>query len=251
MARALIAPVWEDFQPGRARAAGPDCEGPDPGPGRYGPDGRDDRGSGPPPRPADARRTSPWDCYEDDPRDAAATLDALRPPATAARALLDLADQVPDAPADVRDDLLTRALARAREVGEPSRRVALLARVADRRFEAGEPEKARTLIDEAREAFKDLVSSGASLDVRVDLADALARVDLPAALALLEPARRGKTRGRCSPAAANTPPVPRWPSSIGCYRGRARMTRMRRFSRPSPAGPRRTTRPAPSGSSPG
>ena len=76
--------------------------------------------------------------FEDDPRDAAATLDALRPPATAAQALLDLFDQVPDAPADVRHDLLNRALARAREAGEPARRVALLAKVADRWFEVGE-----------------------------------------------------------------------------------------------------------------
>ena len=93
--------------------------------------------------------------YEEDPRDAVATLDAIRPPATAAEALLDLVDRVPDAPADVRDDLLTRALARAREVDEPARRVALTARVADRRFEAGEPEKARPLLDEARAGFKE------------------------------------------------------------------------------------------------
>ncbi len=123
--------------------------------------------------------------YAGNPREAVAALDAIRPPATAARALLDLADRIPDAPADIRDDLLTRALARAREVDGPAWRVALMARVADRRFEAGEPEKARPLLDEARAKFRSL-ASGADLDVRADLANAIARIDLPAALALLE-----------------------------------------------------------------
>jgi hypothetical protein len=131
--------------------------------------------------------------YEADPRDAVETLDAVHPPATAAEVLLELADRLPDAPAGVRGDLLTRALARAREVDEPARRVALTARVADRWFEAGEHQKAQSLVDEARTAFKS-VDSGASLDVRADLANAIARVDLPAALALLEPGNNEANR---------------------------------------------------------
>ncbi len=123
--------------------------------------------------------------YEESPGDAIATLDAIRPSSAAAEALLNLFDRVPDAPADFRRDLLTHALARAREGDEPTQRVALLARVADRWFQAGEPEKARPLVDEARAAFKNL-AGGALLELRSDLANALARVDLPAALALLD-----------------------------------------------------------------
>ena len=178
--------------------------------------------------------------YEENPRDAVATLDALRPPATAAEALLDLFDQVPDAPADVRDDLLTRALARAREVDEPARRVALTARVADRWFEAGEPEKARPLLDEARAAFKSL-----------GLGRRARRPRRPR-----RRARAGRPPGGPGPAGAG--------EESGASRGALTDGRIRRsgilrepgsnrgaISRASPAGPRRTTRPAPSGSSPG
>ena len=54
-ARALIAPLWTDFEPGEAERLAPYREGPDPGPGRFGPRGRDDRGSGPEARPVAAR----------------------------------------------------------------------------------------------------------------------------------------------------------------------------------------------------
>ena len=92
--------------------------------------------------------------FEGDPQAAVATLGAIRPASMAAEAMLDLADRVPDAPADVRDDLLTRALGLARGVTEPAKRAALTARVADRRFAAGEAEKARPLLAEARAALK-------------------------------------------------------------------------------------------------
>jgi hypothetical protein len=186
-ARALIAPVWESFHPGETERPGPFAKAPTLAlvdtprmverieDQVIQPDG---------PMLANVA----LGLFEDNSREAAATLDALRPPATAAQALLDLFDQVPDAPADVRHDLLNRALTRAREAGEPTRRVALTAKIADRWFEAGEPEKGRPLVDEARAAFKEL-SSGASLDVRGDLADALARVDLPEALDLLGPGK--------------------------------------------------------------
>ena len=186
-AHALIAPLWEDFKPGKAEAPGPYPKAPTLAlvdtarvvemieDQVLNPDG---------PLLANVA----LGLFEGDPRDAVAALDALRPPAMAAEALLDLADRVPDAPAGVRDDLLARALARARDVDEPARRLALMARVADRRFEAGEPDKGQALVDLARAAFKSLASD-ASLDVRADLANALARVDLPAALALLEPER--------------------------------------------------------------
>ena len=123
--------------------------------------------------------------YEESPREAVATLDSLRPALAAATALVDLFDKVSDAPAELRRDLLTRALERAHEVEVPTGRVAALARVADRWFELGAAEKARPLLDEAGAAFK-RVRSGSLPQVRADLADALARVNLTEALALVE-----------------------------------------------------------------
>jgi hypothetical protein len=203
-AMALIAPVWKDFKPGEFEQRGPYQKAPTLAlvdtarmVGMI-----EDQILVP---DAPLLAAVALGLYEGDPRGAVATLDALRPPATAVEAVLDLADRIPEAPADVRDDLLTCALARAREVDEPARRIALLARVADCRFQAGEPEKARPLLDEARAMFKELAPS-AGLDVRDDLAGALARVDLPAALALLEPGRDEAQLARIARrAAANDP----------------------------------------------
>jgi hypothetical protein len=203
-ARALIAPVWETFGPGEREQPGPFAKAPtlalvDTARMVEKIEDQVIHPDGP------MLTNVALGLFEDDPREAAATLDALRPPATAALALLDLFDQVPDAPADVRRDLLNRALTRAREAGEPTERVALLAKIADRWFEAGESGKGRTLVNEAREAFKK-ISSDASFDVRVNVADALARVDLPAALDLLEPGKSAdELAGVAGRAAANEP----------------------------------------------
>ena len=184
-ARALIAPVWKDFTPGEFEQRGPYQKAPtlalvDTARMVEMIENQVLKPDGP------LLVHVALGLYDEHPRDAVATLDAVLPPAMAAEALLDLADRLPDAPADVRDDLLTRALARAREVDEPARRIALTARVADRRFQAGEPEKGRPLLDEARAGFKDL-APGDGLDACVNLAGALAWVDLPAALTLTEP----------------------------------------------------------------
>jgi hypothetical protein len=216
MARALIAPLWGGFDPGEREPPGPYQKAPTLA-------------------LVDTARVAAMienqvlvpdeptiadlalGLYAEDPREAIASLDAIRPPATAAGALLGFADRIPDTPADLRDDLLTRALARAREVAGPKLRVAMMARVADRRFEAGEAVKARLLLDEARAAFRSL-DPGADLDVRTDLANALAWLDLPAALALLEPGtNEANHAGLARRAAANDP--------AGAERIFARLTR--------------------------
>jgi len=185
-ARDLIAPVWKDFKPGEAVQP----ESPAPTLALVDtarvvemiedqvlkPDG-----------PLIASVALKLYC-EQDPHVAMAALGAIRPPALAAEALLELADRVPNVPAGVLDDLLALALARAREVEAPARRVALTARVADRCFGAGQPGKARPLVDEARTVFKNL-APGAPLDIRAELANALAWVNLTEALALLEPGK--------------------------------------------------------------
>ena len=170
--------------------------------------------------------------FEGDPRAAVATLAAIRPPETAAEALLGLLDRVPKMPADLRDDLLTRVLALARGIPGPARRAALTARVVDRRFAAGEPEKARLLLAEARAALTGKASpagdgdgdptrpmvegarvvseglgSGSSPAERVDLANALAWVDLPAALALLEPGKNEEDLASLARRAAASDPA--------------------------------------------
>jgi hypothetical protein len=204
MARLLIAPVWESFHPGEPEPPGPFAKAPtlalvDTARMVEKIEDQVIHPDGP------MRLSVALGLFEDNPRQAAGALDAIRPPSTAALALLDLFDQVPGAPADIRHDLLNRALTRAREAGEPARRVELTARIADRWFEAGESEKGRALVDEAREAFQGN-SSGASLEVRGALADALARVDLPAALDLLGPGKNeARLAGIARRAAANDP----------------------------------------------
>ncbi len=191
MARAVIAPVWKGFQPGVREMPGPYAKAANLAlvdTARIVAMIED--------QILAADQTIIVDLalglHADDPRAAVAALDAIRPPELAVEGLLGLAERAPDAPADLRDDMLTRALARAREVDEPALRVGLMARAADLRFESGQPEKARRELDEARAAFRNLDSGDSrdaltGRDARAELARAIARVDLPAAEALLEP----------------------------------------------------------------
>jgi protocatechuate 3,4-dioxygenase beta subunit len=121
---------------------------------------------------------------EDDPRAAIETVDSDRDPQARALAYLDLAEATPGADGVRRRDLLGRALREARRLGERRQQVLLLTQVALRGFDLGEGELATAAVRAAQDAARDLPAGG-FLYPRGELAVVLARVDLPAALALL------------------------------------------------------------------
>lgn len=123
---------------------------------------------------------------EVDPRKAFEILDAIGPPYTASLATMGLLDRLgTTAPPEFRRELLERALRRAHEIEEPGQAASLLARVADRLLDLGDADRGAGLVREAQ-ALAEKPRQQTFPDPRDDLALALARVDLPAALKLLE-----------------------------------------------------------------
>ncbi len=113
-------------------------------------------------------------------------VDAIGEPNQATLAAQGLFDRVgATLPAGSRRELLDLADRRAREIDEPGQAASQLARVADRWLDLGEGDRADRLLREAR-ARADRPRQQPFPDPRDDLALALARVDLPAALRLLE-----------------------------------------------------------------
>ena len=118
---------------------------------------------------------------------------------------------------DLRRDLLDRDLRRAREVRAHDQKVVLLAQVADRHFDLGDPGKATPIAREAAapkqpekpddddgaapgvkrtEVIGRALSVGGPSGVQGELAEALARVDLAAALKLIEGQKDGYSLDR-------------------------------------------------------
>jgi len=125
---------------------------------------------------------------EGDPKKALEVLDAIGQPYTASTAALGLFDRLgKTAPPEFRRDLLERAGRGARESEEPSQAASQLARVADRWLDLGDADRGSKLVREAQ-ALAEKPSQRPFPAPRDDLALALAlaRVDLPAALKLLE-----------------------------------------------------------------
>ena len=122
---------------------------------------------------------------EDGPRQGVEALDEVGP----AGVFVDLFDRRPDLPIEFRRSLLDRALARP----EPS--IELLARVAGRWLDLGEPGRARPLLDRAV-ALEANPPEGVGIigfgNTPSDLAMTLARVDLPAAMKLIDKERSGQ-----------------------------------------------------------
>ena len=123
--------------------------------------------------------------HEEDPAAAIRTLDSARPSAMAGHALLNLVDFLPGLPAEARRDMIERAGRHAREVDEPSARARLQARVADRWLDLGEPGRATPPAREAQR-LAELLPKESSSTAHGEVAVALARIDLPAALKLTD-----------------------------------------------------------------
>jgi hypothetical protein len=144
--------------------------------------------------------------YADNPNDAIAALDALDPAEQAVDALLDLFDKFPDASTELRRTLLAHALTRTRDMGHSVQQVGALARIADRWFVAGDPAQARPLLEAARADFRSLASRALPIQ-RAALAEALARVDVAAAVALMEGAPNQQPLAGIARRAAATDPA--------------------------------------------
>ena len=126
---------------------------------------------------------------EEDPKGALELVEADRSDPGAAVAYLALHDALPPAERDLRRDLLDRAERRARAMsGGPGMtmqpKIVLLAKVAARRLDAGDRDRAEVILREVRPEFAAMPASGSSFG-DADVARAFARVDLPATLAFL------------------------------------------------------------------
>lgn len=167
------------------------------------------------------------------PRAAIEDVEAIGDPEMAAEALLSIFDRTAGSPRDFRRDLLDRAARQAREVRSRDREVVLLAQVADRLFDLGDPGKAVPIVREAEallgppkepaepdkgavagkmiEAGVVTLEVGGSSARLGNLAEALARVDLAAALKLIEGEKDGhsldRLRSRIAVRAAATDPA--------------------------------------------
>jgi hypothetical protein len=130
-----------------------------------------------------------------DPAEATASIRSVDNLDIASRASLDAFDARPEQAPTWRRGLLDLALGRVREVGDQSQRVWLLAEVADRLLALGAVEPGTAVVREA-EVLAENMPRGGFLHPRDNLAKPLARLDLPAALALIGPAKTGSYNDR-------------------------------------------------------
>lgn len=123
---------------------------------------------------------------EGDPRSILQLLDAIDEPATAARVALGVFDRVGSgARPDFRRELLERAERSAREIPDPAQVVSLLSQIGDRRLDLGDTEQGAKIVREAHKLLED-VDPGSFMAYLDALISAMARVDLPETMKLLE-----------------------------------------------------------------
>ncbi len=124
--------------------------------------------------------------FDDNPQKALEFLSAIDQPGLASNTTLSLFDRLGAMGSpDFRRELLERAARRARQIDEPGEAATQLARVADRWLDLGDANQGKACAREAQ-VLAEKLGQQASPAPRDDLALALARVDLPAALKLLE-----------------------------------------------------------------
>jgi hypothetical protein len=129
-----------------------------------------------------AERLAVRSLIRDDPDQAAAFADAIEVPEYSINRLVDVADAQPNAKRDDKLALLDRAARHFKASMLPGARLYAMARVADRYCDLGEKEKAKTLFAEGLRIANQLPDK--TDRVRCAFAARLARVDLPAALAI-------------------------------------------------------------------
>ncbi len=115
-----------------------------------------------------------------DVEDAAAVAETIADAGTRAWGFLQIADRLPDDDSKRKAAFLERSLQQAKVTADPSERMLGLAEVAERLFERGEIERAKSLFAEGLSIAKELIDQKDFN--RALFAARLARVDLPAAL---------------------------------------------------------------------
>ncbi len=123
---------------------------------------------------------------EDDTAASRQAIASVTYPSIAASAALAAVDARPAADPAWRRGLLELALDRARDVADRSQSIVLMAGVADRMLASGNRERGTAAVREVETLVASQPQSG-GLYPRGDLAEALARLDLPAALKLIGP----------------------------------------------------------------
>lgn len=119
-----------------------------------------------------------------DPEEASAVVESIGEPGGRASSLVDLSDAMPDSGRARRIGLLDRAALQAKAATRVQDRLWQTGEVAERLYELGEVDKARSLFAEGR-GLADAMADKADL-TRGLFAARLARVDLPAALAMID-----------------------------------------------------------------
>jgi hypothetical protein len=112
-------------------------------------------------------------------------LESIGNPALVTETCLRLCDERVRSESTPRRDLLERALPPTQDVADLSKRICLLAGIADRWLDLSEAKKAKPLVQEARDLLPKIAVGLASW-ARCELAKAEARIDLPEALKLIE-----------------------------------------------------------------
>ena len=124
--------------------------------------------------------------FEGDPRWALEIFDAIEQPETASLFAVELFERLgATASPELRRELLERAAREALRIEDSGQAASLLARTADRWFDLGDTEHGAVVVRKAQVLAKKPRPAN-YLDPRANLAPVLARIDLPAALKLLE-----------------------------------------------------------------
>jgi Carboxypeptidase regulatory-like domain len=126
-----------------------------------------------------------------EPSRAEAVAEAIEDPALRCSARMAVVDALADAEHDRKVALLDRAAVQLKAAGNPSLRLHYLAELADRWYELGEKEKAKTLLAEGLVLANQVANKTARSRGR--FAARLARVDLPSALAIAKEFRASRT----------------------------------------------------------
>ena len=126
------------------------------------------------------------------PDDAESIAESIKDAGSISWCLTDLAGRLPASAHDRKAKLLGEAQLHARSVKQPGERIRLIARVAERWLDLGARERATALLNEGRSLAKEVPSPAYELAM---FAESLARIDLPAALELVEKSKTLARRG--------------------------------------------------------